>query len=169
MTPDERPYPGLVYKPARFFKWREIACHHCGKFPPKDVIASAEWAKFVQMLDDARGRLGRPLAVSSWYRCPYHPIELEKHKHHHVDPGGARPYARAYRGPHQTGFAVDLPMDSHSGMLIVLQVVLTRSMSMNRNAGVGISRRPGAHFVHVDWAECDEMCTSIRPAIWTYP
>ena len=54
---------------ARHWRWRdfapeEMACHHCGE--------GYWWPEFIDRLQAARDRVGRPFAIHSAHRCSLH-------------------------------------------------------------------------------------------------
>lgn len=51
----------------KWFTLEEFKCHHCGSLPPAGMSPV-----LLQKLDDLREILGRPIIVSSGYRCPVH-------------------------------------------------------------------------------------------------
>lgn len=51
----------------KWFTLEEFKCHHCGSLPPAGMSPV-----LLQKLDDLREMLGRPIIVSSGYRCPVH-------------------------------------------------------------------------------------------------
>lgn len=51
----------------KYFSLCEFACHHCGQLPEGGMNPV-----LLQKLDKLRERLGRPVIVSSGYRCPVH-------------------------------------------------------------------------------------------------
>lgn len=67
-----------------YFNETEVACQHCG-----ELIWDEE---FIGWLDTIREEFGLPMRISSWYRCPEHPIEARK----------------SVPGAHATGRAVDV-------------------------------------------------------------
>lgn len=73
------------WKDIKHFTEDEFKCSHCGKCEID--------LDFVKELDEVREKFGKPMVVSSGYRCPEHPIEKAKE-------GGP--------GPHSTGRAADI-------------------------------------------------------------
>lgn len=51
----------------KYFDMHEFACHHCGQLPEGGMTPV-----LLEKLDELRERLGRPVIVSSGYRCPVH-------------------------------------------------------------------------------------------------
>ena len=121
-----------------YFTEDEMKCRHCGECRMDK--------KFMSLLDMLRGLYGKPIRISSGYRCKDHPIEAKKEK------GGA----------HTTGRAADLLVsgkDAHA--------ILKLAMDLGFK-GVGISQK-GDHdsrFIHLD--TCTTQHGLHRPTIWSY-
>ena len=105
-------------------------------------------ADFLETLQEIRNIYGKPMNVSSGYRCSAHPIESRK-----VERGG-KP------GSHSSGKAVDIRCTG-SGALALLRVAL----SHGKVTGVGVNQKGpyDARFIHLD-----TVVTSPRPNIWSY-
>lgn len=117
----------------RYFKLEEFACKHCGE----NKIDRA----FVDKLDLLRHTYGKPLVVTSGYRCPVHNIA--------VSTTGAN-------GPHTTGKAVDLAVartDAYNLLTLALAMGFT---------GVGVQQKGPSRFLHLDVLE------EGRPTVWSY-
>lgn len=101
------------------FKASEFICHHCGR--------AGIMPYFVDELQRLRDILGRPIIVTSGYRCPYHPVEL----------------AKGARGPgwHCKGVAADITGPP-------LTAIWTALQAMPKITGVGVA--PFQNYVHVD-------------------
>lgn len=122
----------------QYFKLSEFACSHCGE----NKIDPA----FVQELDDLRHRYGKPLFVTSGYRCPEH---------------NARVSSTGRDGPHTTGHAADLRVDRADAFRL-LKIATTM-----RFTGLGIQQKGGGRFIHLD--DLPNTVSSPRPTIWSYP
>lgn len=116
------------------FSEPEFACKHTG-------LCDMD-PHFLDCLQSLRSLLGVPLAVSSGYRHPMHPVEAGKNA----------------PGAHSKGCAADLPCD---GQLAFKILALAPGLGFT---GIGVSQRPGrARFVHLDtWAQPP------RPNVWSY-
>lgn len=121
---------------SKYFSEKEMACQHCG--------ATKEDAAFMAKLDALREAYGKPLAVTSGYRCPEHPIEARK----------AKP------GAHSTGKAVDLAV-SHADAHEVLRLAF--EMGFKR---IGVQQKGSGRFIHLDTATQEEGFPA--PTIWSY-
>ena len=120
------------------FSDKELSCSHCGenKFDQETLDA----------LQRLRESIGRPLKLSSAYRCPVH--------NQNVSSTGPD-------GPHTTGKAIDI-LCSGKEAWELLSFVMIRSKIWK---GIGISQK-GKHksrFIHLDTIEADN-----RPWVWSY-
>ena len=110
----------------------EFACQHCG-----DEEMNAE---FMDALQELRTAFGKPLTITSGYRCPSHPIEARK----------AKP------GSHASGCAADIAV-SRGDAVQLLRLALD-----GRFTGFGVQQKGGGRFIHLD------SLTTNRPMIWSY-
>jgi len=123
----------------RYFKPDEFACPHCGK-----VHIDPE---LVEKLDEIRYIYGKPITISSGYRCPEYNAKIS---------------TTGFAGPHTTGKAVDIPCYGEDALLL-LTLALDHGFT-----GIGVKQK-GDHkkrFLHLD------ICTRAdglpRPMIWSY-
>ena len=168
--PMNAPYKGMVAYPVRHFGWPEVACKHCGGFPERSMLQSFPFLLIAQIAFAVRAEIGRPLTVSSWYRCPLHPIEARK----------PRP------GVHQFACAVDVLVnrwDVVHAINATCRVVQreglidwehlpkgSRCDEPTDILGIGI-RQSGdmrTRFVHIDVAGLLPEFHPFRPGVWTY-
>ena len=116
------------------FSAKEFDCQHCGK--------NEMQADFMSRLQALRMRYGKPMKITSGYRCPEHPIEAKK----------AKP------GAHASGLACDVGVDGQQAYDLIrhaLQLGFT---------GIGVSQKgSGPRFIHLDMLE-----EAPRPNIWSY-
>jgi zinc D-Ala-D-Ala carboxypeptidase len=115
------------------FKAAEFNCSHCGvnKMTPE----------FMAKLQALRTSYGKPMRVTSGYRCPQHPIEAKK----------------AAPGAHASGCACDIGVegaDAHRLLTLALGAGFT---------GIGVQQKGTGRFIHLD-----TMTTGARPTIWSY-
>ena len=83
------------YKVAEYVTREEMACQHCGQ---------EKWDyEFMEWLDSVREEFGKPMRVTSGYRCPQHPIEARKSK----------------PGAHATGRAVDIAVSGADAIKLI--------------------------------------------------
>lgn len=124
------------------FSYKEIACSHCG-------IVHVNTTS-MDMLQRLRNNVGRPLTVSSAYRCEEHPIEKKK-----IDQG-QKP------GSHTRGEAFDIKC-SHRHTWDILHHAFDIGFS-----GIGIKQtgEVNGRFVHVDTISGEYHAP--RPTVWTY-
>jgi uncharacterized protein YcbK (DUF882 family) len=115
------------------FKAAEFNCSHCGKNEMKP--------EFMAKLQALRTTYGKPMRVTSGYRCPQHPIEAKK----------------AAPGAHASGCACDIGVegaDAHALLTLALGAGFT---------GIGVQQKGAGRFIHLD-----TMTTGVRPTIWSY-
>ena len=122
----------------KYFTEEEMACTHCGECKMDD--------DFMAMLDQLREIYGKPLKITSGYRCPEHSIEKVKKK----------------AGAHTTGGAADIGVHGDAAYAIVK---LAQEIGFT---GVGIAQKGhvGTRFIHVDNLGGDDHFP--RPWIWSY-
>lgn len=105
------------------FKASELVCKHCGK---EGVSPSA-----LDKLEDLRAAWGKPMVLTSAYRCPEHPKEIKKNK----------------GGTHTKGIAFDVrttPAEQVKLMALALELGFK---------GFGM----GGTFTHLDLREQDHV------------
>jgi uncharacterized protein YcbK (DUF882 family) len=121
----------------KYFNLNEFTCK-CGC---QKALMSEE---FLQRLDALRGVFGKPMVVTSGYRCPKH---------------NAKVSTTGSNGPHTTGNAVDIAAsgtDAYNLAYLAIKFGFT---------GIGV-RQNGPHearFLHLDTLE-----GNTRPWLWTY-
>lgn len=121
----------------RFFKDSEFACSHCSENKMDPV--------FLSEIDELRSQYGKPLTVSSGYRCPTHNAQVSE--------TGAT-------GPHTTGRAVDFLID-RTNAYGLLKIALNMGFT-----GIGINQKGGARFLHID--NLPNAPNQPRPTVWSY-
>jgi zinc D-Ala-D-Ala carboxypeptidase len=121
---------------SRFFKKAELRCR-CGCDEAKMD------GKFLSKLDTLRSRYGKPIVLSSAYRCPKH----------NESQGGV------IDSPHTQGIAVDILVNGKESHCL-LQLIMEMNFS-----GVGVSQKGDhkARFIHVD-----DKTEGTRPWVWSY-
>jgi len=97
---------------------------------------------FLEKLQLIRDEYGKPMKISSAYRCSKHNSNISK---------------SGEDGPHTTGRAVDITVAGEDAYHL-LKIVLKHNMT-----GVGIK---GKSFIHIDDLPKSEK--RHRPVIWTY-
>jgi uncharacterized protein YcbK (DUF882 family) len=123
------------------FSRSEFACQHCGRAEMDD--------DFMWRLQDLRSSYGKPMRITSGYRCPEHPIEA----------------AKAKPGTHATGRAVDVAV-SHGQAYALLRLAMRMGFT-----GVGIQQKGDGRFIHLDDITPKEDFDGkkfVRPMIWSY-
>lgn len=122
----------------KYFRLDEFACR-CGcKRNNMDE-------RFLEELDQLRTIYGKPLIVSSGYRCPDH---------------NAKVSSTGRTGPHTTGHACDFAV-SGGDSLLLLRVALVLDFT-----GIGINQKGAGRFIHVD--DLPNRAGQPRPTLWSY-
>lgn len=121
----------------KYFTASEFDCSCCRRNEMNE--------QFLEELDELRARYGKPLVVSSGYRCPTH--------NQRVSSTGAT-------GPHTTGRAADLRV-SRGDALKVLKIVLEMGFT-----GIGIQQKGAVRFIHLD--NLPNAPDQPRPTLWSY-
>ena len=117
-----------------YFSQDELRCKcGCGEYKFDDEA--------LDKLNSIRRDFGRPITVTSGYRCRKHPIEAVK----------------ATPGAHTEGKAVDLAVD-RADALKLLKIALRHEVQR-----VGVNQKGSSRFIHLDWS------TDLpSPTIWSY-
>ncbi|WP_325436288.1 D-Ala-D-Ala carboxypeptidase family metallohydrolase [Pseudomonas nitroreducens] len=123
------------------FSYAELRCK-CGRCSSDGREMDPAFMAELQKLRDL---YGKPMTISSAYRCPKHPVEAKK----------------AQPGEHTTGLAVDVAIRG-ADALELLRLAL--SLKFTR---YGISQKGSAgRFIHLGMAPKGGRLPS--PAIWSY-
>jgi len=116
------------------FSAKEFECQHCGKNEMK--------SEFMGKLQALRMRYGKPMKITSGYRCPEHPIEAKKEK----------------PGAHASGLACDVGVDGKQAYELMKHAFALGF------TGIGVSQKgSGPRFIHLDMLK-----EAPRPNIWSY-
>jgi zinc D-Ala-D-Ala carboxypeptidase len=115
------------------FSENEFKCSHCGKVDMQPA--------FMARMQQLRNMYGKPIVISSGYRCPEHPIEA----------------AKATPGVHAMGIAADVVV-SGTDAYEILKHAFTLGF-----AGIGVQQKGGGRFIHLDI-----MRSVPRPNVWSY-
>lgn len=122
----------------QYFSVVEFECRcGCGRAPMDN--------EFLERLDAVRGAYGKPLAVTSGYRCPSY---------------NAKVSGTGMTGPHTTGKAADLAVargDAYKLLGIALRYGFT---------GIGVQQKGAARFLHLD--TLTDAPGQPRPTLWSY-
>lgn len=125
----------------RYFDIAEFACRGtecCGGANLMD-------SQFMDELDELRHRYGKPLVVTSGYRCPKH---------------NARISSTGTTGPHTTGRAADLRVDRGDAYRL-LKLALELGFT-----GIGVKQKGPTRFLHID--NLPNAPGQTRPVLWSY-
>lgn len=112
------------------FTEAEFRCRHCGKVDMKP--------EFMGKLQALRTAYGKPMSISSGYRCENHPVEK----------------AKPTPGMHSTGKAADIAVQGGEAV-DVLKLALAHGFT-----GIGVQQKGTGRFIHLDTRE--------QPTIWSY-
>lgn len=121
----------------RYFRAAEFACTCCNENRMDE--------QFLVELDELRHRYGKPLIVSSGYRCPKH---------------NRRVSSTGDDGPHVTGRATDFRIDRGNAYRL-LQIALEMKFT-----GIGVQQKGNVRFLHLD--NLPNAAGQPRPTIWSY-
>lgn len=116
------------------FKESEFACSHCG--------GEGVQAGLLDKLQAMRNEYGKPMRITSGYRCPQHPVEVKK----------------TSSGAHVLGLAADIAvegMEAHKILSLAFKHGFT---------GIGVQQKGTGRFIHVD-VRSGQLPT---PALWSY-
>lgn len=102
---------------------------------------------FVFRLDDLRERFGKPLVVTSGYRCPSHNAAVS---------------TTGRSGPHTWGQAVDIAIHGRDAYALI-RLAIAKGFT-----GIGVKQHGphGRRFLHLDTLA---DLNGPRPWIWSYP
>lgn len=115
------------------FKAEEFNCSHCGK--------NEMTPEFMSKLQALRMKYGKPMRITSGYRCPEHPIEARKIK----------------AGAHASGCACDVGVDGQQAY------ELMKCAFELGFKGIGVNQKTSGRFIHLDTLE-----QAPRPNVWSY-
>jgi len=101
-------------------------------------------SEFMTKLNLLRNNFGKPIYLSSAYRCPAHNRKE-----------GGRP-------AHENGRAADIAVMGGDALEIIGLAV---SLGFT---GIGIKQHGSGRFVHIDTLQKDEFGDSPRPWVWSY-
>ena len=117
-----------------YFKIEEFDCRHCG--------ANIIDVSFVDMLDELRHLYGKPIIITSGYRCPEYNNQIS---------------STGPNGPHTTGQAADISVarkDAYELLKLAFELKFT---------GIGIHQKGNGRFIHLD-----TLSEGVRPTVWSY-
>lgn len=125
------PWPNFAYRELR------CKCGRCGS-DGREMDAA-----FMSLLQRLRDLYGKPMVITSAFRCRRHPVEAKK----------------SAPGAHSLGVAVDIACRGADAVEI-LRLAMTLPFT-----GFGISQRGNARFIHLDTGTPPSLP---RPMIWSY-
>lgn len=98
---------------------------------------------FLGALDKLRERFGKPMVVTSGYRCPSYNSKVSTTGPH---------------GPHTTGKAADIAVERGDAYQL-LKLAMEDGFT-----GIGVKQHGGGRFLHLDL-----ITDPPRPNLWSYP
>lgn len=116
------------------FSAGEFKCSHCGAEGIKEELLTK--------LQAMRTEYGKPMRITSGYRCPKHPAEVTK----------------STPGAHSLGLAADIGVEGAEAYN-VLKLAFKHGFT-----GVGVQQKGTGRFIHVD-IRSGQLPT---PAVWSY-
>jgi uncharacterized protein YcbK (DUF882 family) len=96
---------------------------------------------FMGRLQQLRNAYGKPMRITSGYRCPDHPVEAKK----------------STPGVHTMGMAADIAV-SGTDAYELLNLAFGHGFT-----GIGVNQKGGSRFIHLD-----TMREPPRPNVWSY-
>lgn len=131
--------PSVVLPRSRHFAHSELRCAHCGENRMDPM--------FLVLLEEVRVALGRPMILTSAYRCPEY---------------NARISSTGAHGPHTTGQAVDVAVYGDRAVMLVWHALRAGF------TGIGVKQHgpKSGRFVHLDTLSPGGRAP--RPWIWSY-
>ena len=116
------------------FKRTEFECSHCG--------AEGVQEKLIEKLQALRLEYGKPMRITSGYRCPQHPIEARK----------------STPGAHALGLAADVAVEGAEAYFLL---GLAFKHGFN---GIGVQQKGAGRFIHLDVRQGELP----GPVVWSY-
>jgi zinc D-Ala-D-Ala carboxypeptidase len=116
------------------FSAKEFQCQHCGADGVKEAL--------VDKLQQMRTKYGKPMRITSGYRCPKHPIEVKK----------------SVPGAHALGLAADVGVEgaaAHEILKLAFELGFT---------GIGVQQKGTGRFIHLDIRNGELP----GPTVWSY-
>lgn len=121
------------------FKRSELECSCCGKLPTETgAMTEEDYRVFLNELELLRTSYGKPMLLTSAYRCQAHNDEI----------GGAT------NSRHLVGDAIDVAV---SGADAYQLIQLASAYGWN---GIGVAQKGGGRFIHLDRRQ--------QQTIWSY-
>ena len=116
------------------FKAAEFKCTHCG--------ADGVKPELLDKIQALRTAYGKPMKVTSGYRCPQHPIEAKK----------------STPGAHALGLACDIGVEGGEAYS-VLKLAFAAGFT-----GIGVQQKGSGRFIHLDIRNGELP----GPTVWSY-
>lgn len=142
----------------QYFSIEELSCN-CGKCQYSSTDEGMD-PEFMKALIALRTECGFPLIGTSARRCSDHDKNVSSSR-------------RAGSGPHTTGKAMDIRVNTTEQFNTLLQIAFTLKRAQNASlrvfSGIGIKIHShwSGRFVHLD--TLTKEYSNARPNVWTYP
>lgn len=117
----------------KYFTEAEFKCRHCGEAKMDQT--------FIDKLSKLRESYGKPMRISSGYRCTQHPVERVKMSGNST-------------GMHTTGKAADIAVEGEEAVQL-----LSLALSLGFT-GIGVQQKGTGRFIHLDLRD--------KTTIWSY-
>lgn len=119
----------MLQKLTEHFSFSELCCPCCNKLPTETgAITEEDYQSFLTELEILRTSYGKPMVISSAYRCPSHNDSI----------GGAS------LSRHLVGDAIDVAVQGEDAYSL-----LALAMAYGWN-GVGVKQKGEGRFIHLD-------------------
>lgn len=102
---------------------------------------------FMLKIERLRVEFGKPMTVTSAYRCPDYNEKVS---------------STGRNGPHTTGRAIDIAVERADAFELIMAVGRTDYALGLGITGIGVQQKGGGRFIHLD------DLTEGRPTIWSY-
>jgi uncharacterized protein YcbK (DUF882 family) len=138
LTAKRRKIMSLNWNDYPNFSEKEFECRHCGQLKIVE--------KLVQLLQFIRNRYGKPIIITSGYRCAYHPVEKQKSK----------------PGEHNLGAAVDILCYGENALELI------RLAMVNQIKRIGVNQKGNINNRYIHLGIGDWISNDYQAGIWTY-
>lgn len=145
------------YIPGTYVKWSEYKCRHCGSLPPgfypgfyyvddsgKQRI-SLEYETLFKVFGQLRDNIGRPLLITSGYRC----LNYEKRLYNEALEEGSTD-KKALISAHLFGLALDIKCNSFEEQRKMVRIC--RTLTPKPRIGWKVYASRGEKIIHIDLA-----------------
>lgn len=128
----------------RYFKPEEFSCK-CGCEGRQIQLP------LVEALDALRHLYGKPMTITSGYRCPQHNEKVS---------------STGKTGPHTTGLAADIGVSGREAVVLLRLALSITNVQGSVFTGIGIQQKGAGRFLHLDMIP--DSASHKRPWMWSY-